>query len=78
MIDFPFFEQVTKTALISQIRAVKEEKRKTIKIQDMTKKKLAYEAPITDVLELRVAETLLKVSGDSDIIKANEIDYGEL
>ena len=44
----------------------------------MTKKKLAYEAPITDVLELRVAETLLKVSGDSDIIKANEIDYGEL
>lgn len=41
------------TALISQIRAVQEEKNeKSINTTNMIKKKLAYEAPKTESLEL--------------------------
>ena len=44
---------ITHTALISKIVAVQEEKdEKSINTTDMTKKKLAYEAPKTESQEL--------------------------
>lgn len=60
---------ITHTALISKIVAVQEEKdEKSINTTDMTKKKLAYEAPKTESQELRFEGALLTGS-----VKANAI-----
>ena len=56
---------ITHTALISKIVAVQEEKdEKSINTTDMTKKKLAYEAPKTQALSVRFDGTILTVSGE--------------
>ena len=36
-----------------------------------------YTSPEVDVLVVRFEEALLVVSGKGDVIKANEVDYGD-